>query len=957
MAKVYNPAGNSNQSDNVSVTVVNDTIDPTVSVTTPANNATVSGSVNISVNASDNVGVSMVEFYENGALLSASNIAPYNYSWNTTAVANGTYTLSAKAYDAASNIGQSSNVTVTVYNPDTTAPTVSIAAPTNNATVSGTVSVNATASDNLGVSKVEFYVNNVLQATDTASPYTFSWNTTSVTNGSYILSTKAFDAATNIGLSSTVSVTVNNTDITNPSVSITAPAVNTVVSGNFSVTADASDNIGVSKVEFYVNNVLQATDTSSPYTFNWNTTSVANGSYNLSTKAYDAANNVGLSSTISVTVNNTDTTAPTVSVFTIPATATTLTVAINSIAASDNVGVTGYLISESNTPPLPNAAGWTTSAPATYSAVSAGSHTLYPWAKDAAGNVSAVYGSPKTVVITLPTTMTITTSTLPTATVETYFYSYLSASGGVAPYTWTITSGSLPSGITLNAINGGITGTPNIDGTFTFTIQATDSTGTTATKSLTLNAVAAPLAITTTTMPTATVKTYFYSYLAASGGVKPYTWAITSGTLPSGITLNATDGGIKGTPGIDGTFTFTVQATDSKGTKTTKSLSLTVIDPTPPVVSGFALPSTATTLTVSVTTFTAADNVGVTGYLITENSSPPLPGSTGWSSSTPASYAATTDGIHTLYPWAKDAAGNVSAVYGSPITVVITLADTTKPTVSVSTPVNNARVSGTATVIATATDNSSVAKVEFYINGVLYATDTSNTYSYIWNTSSMANGTYTISAKAYDAAGNVGQSANVAVFVSNTPTVSISTPINGSYYNAPATITLNAIATASGNATLTKVEFYNGTVLLGSDSTSPFSFAWSKVPKGTYTLTAKVYDSSGATNVSTPVTVNVFSPVTAVTVTSVSPASPKPVGTSVIFTASASGGSGTYQYQFMVKNPVTGWSIAQTYSTSSSFTWNTTGLPAGTYAIQVWARNSGSTASNEAWKGLKYVLR
>jgi hypothetical protein len=116
MAKAYDAAGNVGQSGNVSVKVVKDTTPPTVSLTGPANNTTVSGTVTVTAIAGDNVGVSMLEFYDNGVLMTATNVAPYNYSWNTTTVANGTHTLSAKAYDASGNVGQSGNVSLTVAN-------------------------------------------------------------------------------------------------------------------------------------------------------------------------------------------------------------------------------------------------------------------------------------------------------------------------------------------------------------------------------------------------------------------------------------------------------------------------------------------------------------------------------------------------------------------------------------------------------------------------------------------------------------------------------------------------------------------------------------------------------------------------------------------------------------------------------------------------------------------------
>jgi beta-lactamase superfamily II metal-dependent hydrolase len=93
---------------------------------------------------------------------------------------------------------------------DVTPPTTSITAPANNATVSGTTTVTATALDNVGVTKVEFYLDGSLQSTDTTSPYSWSWSTTGSTNGTHTLVTKAYDAALNVGTSATVTVTVSN---------------------------------------------------------------------------------------------------------------------------------------------------------------------------------------------------------------------------------------------------------------------------------------------------------------------------------------------------------------------------------------------------------------------------------------------------------------------------------------------------------------------------------------------------------------------------------------------------------------------------------------------------------------------------------------------------------------------------------------------------------------------------
>ncbi|HVR07229.1 MAG TPA: Ig-like domain-containing protein [Thermoanaerobaculia bacterium] len=135
-------------------------------------------------------------------------------TYNASANAGHSVTLTLTSHD--DNFGADptytwyDDVVVTSGPPDTTPPTTSITSPANNATVSGTITVTATASDNVGVVKVEFYVDSVLKSTVTTSPYTFSWNTTTVANGSHTLFTKAYDAANNVGTSATVTVTVSN---------------------------------------------------------------------------------------------------------------------------------------------------------------------------------------------------------------------------------------------------------------------------------------------------------------------------------------------------------------------------------------------------------------------------------------------------------------------------------------------------------------------------------------------------------------------------------------------------------------------------------------------------------------------------------------------------------------------------------------------------------------------------
>src|SRR5437867_3104812 len=130
-----------------------------VTITSPASGSTVSGSIPVTASVSivGSLLVRGVQFKLDGANLGAQDTAaPYSVSWNTTAVGNGSHTLTAVARDAAGNRTTSSAVSVTVSNADTTPPAVSITSPSSGATVSGTATVSASASDNVGVVGVQF---------------------------------------------------------------------------------------------------------------------------------------------------------------------------------------------------------------------------------------------------------------------------------------------------------------------------------------------------------------------------------------------------------------------------------------------------------------------------------------------------------------------------------------------------------------------------------------------------------------------------------------------------------------------------------------------------------------------------------------------------------------------------------------------------------------------------------
>jgi hypothetical protein len=208
--------------------------------------------------------------------------------------------------NAEAAVGKALSTTGTATTQDTEAPTVSITSPSASSTVSGVTSVGISASDNVGVSKVELWVSGALVSTDSTSPFGFSWDTTKVANGSTSLQAKAFDAAGNASTSTTVTVNVSNTvdaDTVAPSVAISNPADGAKVSGNVSITASGSDNVGVSglKMWLYINNSLvSSTSGTSTLKYGWNTRKIQAGSYTLRVDAADAAGNKA-SKSVSVT--------------------------------------------------------------------------------------------------------------------------------------------------------------------------------------------------------------------------------------------------------------------------------------------------------------------------------------------------------------------------------------------------------------------------------------------------------------------------------------------------------------------------------------------------------------------------------------------------------------------------------------------------------------------------------
>jgi hypothetical protein len=235
-----------------------------------------------------------------------------------------------------------------------------------------------------------------------------------------------------------------------------------------------------------------------------------------------------------------------------------------------NQGVTFQLLGAGTlTQTNPITASYT--APANATAAVTGSVIAVPVANIQAGASDAIF---------LAAAPAITTTTLPSTTVGAIYSVNIASTGGTAPNTFSITSGTLPAGFTLSA-TGNLSGSTTVPGTYTFTVGLTDSASTPVTATATYSLVVNPsaLIISSGTLPTGVTTKTYSTTLVANGGTTPYTWALYSGNLPTGLSLS-TAGVISGTPSATGNFTFTVQVTDS-GTPTPqvvrKTLSISIV--------------------------------------------------------------------------------------------------------------------------------------------------------------------------------------------------------------------------------------------------------------------------------------------------------------------------------------------------------------------------------------------
>jgi hypothetical protein len=199
--------------------------------------------------------------------------------------------------------------------------------------------------------------------------------------------------------------------------------------------------------------------------------------------------------------------------------------------------------------------------------------------------------------------LVIPTLNLPNGAQGVAYSQTLVATGGKLPYTWSISAGALPAGLSLSASTGIISGTPTATAdNNSFTAMVTDANNSTATQGLSI--IVPSLVFVTSSLPDGYRTVTYNQTLTATGGRAPYTWSRTSGSLPSGLTLNTATGIISGVPTQTGSRTFTIQVRDSANV--TRSKQLTIVVYTLPSISTSSLPNG--TLNVAYNRSLAASN-------------------------------------------------------------------------------------------------------------------------------------------------------------------------------------------------------------------------------------------------------------------------------------------------------------------------------------------------------------
>ena len=442
--------------------------------------------------------------------------------------------------------------------------------------------------------------------------------------------------------------------------------------------------------------------------------------------------------------------------------------------------------------------------------------------------------------------------------------------GTIASYAWTQVAGPSVTLTNANALTASFVAPVTlVDAVVSFKLTVIDNVGasTSATTNVTVKHV--------NVLPTAnagvaqivnesTTVTLIGSGTDSDGTIASYIWTQVAGPSLTLTNANAaTASFIAPATLVDAVLSFKLTVTDNVGASTSATTNVTVkhvnvvsstINLTSPVAnsaytqwSNVSLTADAVSATGSIAKVDFYANDGTTNALIGTDTYPPF--NMTWNTGTGGNYQITAV--------ATDNLGVQTTSLASSIKVVVA------PTISLISPANNAvaQAPGSFTFTANVQTLGSIAQVDFYNGTTLLGSAMSAPYSYNW--SNIAAGSYTLSAKAIDSMGQSGTSNYLNVIVATPPYVSLSSPLSNTSVVAPGSLTLTAQAWGMSSG-LSSVSFYNGSVLLGTSTSAPYSYTWSNIAAGNYSLTAVATDANNLSSTSSVVNV-------AVTVTSQPP--------------------------------------------------------------------------------------
>jgi hypothetical protein len=1002
-------AGNQTLSNPVTVTITGNAL-PTVAITSPgAATSVVAGTlINLAASAADADGtVVSVSFLANGSPVGTATSSPFAISWRPTVA--GAYSITAVATDNLGSQTTSTPLSLTVTG--TAAPTVTITSPTAlvlPVNIPQVITANANSTSGT-IASVQFVVNGVTIGTDTVYPYEAPW--TPVSPGTYTLRAIAIDNSNNVTTSPAVTVTV--TASTLPTVTLASPANGASLSVNAAQSIVANvvpGSLAVTGVEFSVNGASLGTDTTYPYSVNWTPTNL--GSYVLTAVVTDALGNKSTPATATVTA----TASAGATVVSLVAGTTSVPQGSSVVLRAEpsaNQGIVRQVQFFDNGVPVGSP---DTTAPYflvyTPSGPSGATHDITAQATDSNNVLLPASAAVRVTVISAVTPLPTVAITSPRDNVKIPVPDYITDQAAAVTIT---VDAQKPSGRITKVelyIDGEIlrdkanvvigikadypytyTWQPTVAGTFHLVALAYDDKGNivASNASTTVSSTPVPVSVIVTAPPAATILAPTDFSTVSGGAITQASIVATSSNgYPVNVQLFFDDKYVgeaviiaAGTPASVPFTPIQKKIFDGAGNLVVIPSKIYVVASDP---LGFSSTTKATSITLNVTDGGSSSGTIPNGAPPDVSIIEPLAGNLPVGAPvTLSANAADSDGniasvefrvnnqivgaALTAYPYhitwtpanlgsyavtakATDDKGNTTT--SAPVTVTVTDSGPNGTTVSITAPTSSSTfTAGTATTLkATATDDVSVANVQFFVNGQpLGAPLTASPYNLGWTP--VTAGSYTIVARATDNVGNQATSAAVTVTVNPnaSPSVSLTSP-QASTVVAGTTVALAATASDS-DGTVTTVKFFANNILVAAVNSSPYTTTWTPGAAGSYTLFAQATDDSGNTTNSATVVLTVgANQAPTVSITSPANGGVYRVGVGATVTATASDIDGTIaSVQFRSNGAV--------IDTLTTAPFRTTWVPTseGVYALTAVATdNTGATTTSAAVTVLAAII-